>query len=125
MTCSLAFNSSSHLEFRIHSEASVVRFIFALLFKDILFKPVPGALETKYQRAPLDLNEDSFYFARQKDITRRLEAIDSGQAPDIARKVDSEHRDKKTTWVGALWDKFTRRDILAIIEVSTLCLVTE
>ena len=98
----------------------MVRFIFALLFKDILFKPVPGALETQYQREPLDLNEDSFYFARREDIDRRLEAILSGQASDIARKVDSEHRDKNTTWVGALWDRFTREDILAIIEVSTL-----
>ena len=103
----------------------MVRFIFALLFKDILFKPVPGALETEYQTGPLDLDEDSFYFARQKDITRRLGEIEGGQAPHIARKVDAEHRDKKTMWVGALWDRFTGEDILAIIEVGTLCLVTE
>ena len=98
----------------------MVRFIFALLFKDILFKPVPGALETEYQSEPLDLDEDSFYLVRQDDIKQRLEAIESGQAPGIARKVDYEHRDKKTMWVGALWDRFTREDILAIIEVSAL-----
>ena len=103
----------------------MVRFIFALLFKDILFKPVPGALETEYQTGPLDLDEDSFYFVRQKEITRRLEAIEAGQALHIARKTDDEHRDKKSMWVGALWDRFTKEDILAIIEVSTLCLVTE
>lgn len=103
----------------------MVRFIFALLFNDILFKPVPGALETEYQTGPLDLDEDSFYFVRQKDITRRLEEIDCGQGPHIARKIDAEHRDKKTMWVGALWDRFTRDDILAIVEVSTLCLVAE
>lgn len=125
VTYSLAINCSSHLGFRIHSEGSVVRFIFALLFKDILFKPVLGALETEYQTGPLDLGEDSFYFVRQKDITRRLEEIESGQGPHIARQIDAEHRDKKTMWVGALWDRFTRDDILAIIEVSTLCLVTE
>ena len=125
MTCFIAINCPSHLGLRIHSEGSVVRFIFALLFKDILFKPVPGALETEYQTAPLDLDEDSFYFVRQEDVTRRLEEIDRGQGPHIARKIDAEHRDKKTMWVGALWDRFTRDDILAIIEVSTLCLVTE
>lgn len=103
----------------------MVRFIFALLFKDILFKSVPGALETEYQTGPLDLDEDSFYFVRQKDITRRLEAIEGGQALDIAKMVDAEHRDKKTMWVGALWDRFTREDILAIIEVSKLCPITE
>jgi len=102
----------------------VVRFIFALLFRDILFKPIPGALETEYQTGPLDLDEDSFYFVRQNDITERLGAIESGQALHIARKVDAEHRDKKTMWVGALWDRFTREDILAIVEVSKLCLVT-
>lgn len=125
MVGSLATDWSSYPGLRIHSEGSVVRFIFALLFKDILFKPVPGALETEYQTGPLDLDEGSFYFVRQKDIAQRLEAIESGQALHIARKVDAEHRDKKTMWVGALWDKFTREDILAIIEVSKPRLVTE
>jgi Fanconi-associated nuclease 1 len=103
----------------------VVRFIFALLFQDILFKPVPGAFETEYQTGPLDLDEDSFYFIRQEDIIRRLEAIESGQALRIAKKVDAEHREKKTIWVGTLWDRFAREDILAIIEVSKLCPVTK
>lgn len=34
--------------------------IFTLIMWDILFLPIDGVFETQYQRAPLDLGEDSF-----------------------------------------------------------------
>lgn len=31
-----------------------------MIFWDVLFAPVPGAFETEFQSAPLDLNSDAF-----------------------------------------------------------------
>lgn len=46
----------------------MARTLFALLFWDIMFANISGALETPFQDAPLDLCEDMFYYA-QKDNT--------------------------------------------------------
>ena len=105
---------------RYHSEGSIVRTIFGLLFFDIIFASIPGAFETPYQSAPLDIAEDSFYFARRDLIDRRLDEIEGGAAARILARIDEEHRDKKTWCVGVHWDLFQRSDLLEIIEVRTI-----
>lgn len=100
----------------LHCEGSIVRFIFALLFHDILFMPVNGAFETPYQTGPLDLALDVFYSARKEAIDARLNQILNGDALNIATFIDEENREKQTFYVGSRWDKFKREEILEIIE---------
>jgi Fanconi-associated nuclease 1 len=38
-----------------HSESSILTTLFCLLLWPVLFHPLPGAFETPYQTAPLDL----------------------------------------------------------------------
>lgn len=94
--------------------------LFGILFWDIIFAPIPGAFETPYQSAPLDIAEDTFYYARQDMIDERLREIehDAGRARGIVDAVDGQHREKGTWCVGVRWDAFERQDLLDIVEVS-------
>ncbi|KAI0062194.1 hypothetical protein BV25DRAFT_1916125 [Artomyces pyxidatus] len=111
-----------------HCEGSIVRTLFGILFWDIIFAPVSGAFETPYQAAPLDIMEDSFYFAREELIEQRLKELEEGFAGKILRSVDEEHRDKNTWCVGVDWDAFPREHLFEIIEcfpsgaaLATIC----
>ncbi|KAH9462468.1 hypothetical protein Pst134EB_006363 [Puccinia striiformis f. sp. tritici] len=46
--------------------------IFALVFWDIIFAPIPGAFETAFQTAPLDIATDAFEIARRPMIEERM-----------------------------------------------------
>ncbi|KIY50727.1 hypothetical protein FISHEDRAFT_56908 [Fistulina hepatica ATCC 64428] len=85
-----------------HSENMVLTTIFGLLFWDILFSPVPGAFVTPFQVAPLDLVEDSFYFARKTLIDKRMEEIRYGDAKEILLRHDNTYRDTNTFCTGCL-----------------------
>ncbi|KAG9020285.1 hypothetical protein FS842_007431, partial [Serendipita sp. 407] len=77
---------------------------------------VPGAFETPYQTAPLDLVMDTFYTSRKEVIDARLKQILNGDALVFADKTDSEHRKDRTFFVGGKWDAFERHEILEILE---------
>jgi hypothetical protein len=78
---------------------------------------VQGAFETAFQDRPLDMNEDSFYYARQDLIEQRLLEIKDGMARSILEKHDDKHREKKTLCVGVQWDMCEKQDLLEIVEV--------
>ncbi|EGN95749.1 hypothetical protein SERLA73DRAFT_76815 [Serpula lacrymans var. lacrymans S7.3] len=61
------------------SNGQNIHMLFGLLFWDIIFAPVPGAFETPFQSAPLDIAEDSFYHSRKEIIEQRLEELESGK----------------------------------------------
>jgi fanconi-associated nuclease 1 len=92
--------------------------LFGLLFFDIIFASIPGAFETPYQSAPLDIAEDTFYDARRDLIEARLLEIEAGTAKDIVERVDAEHREKGTWCVGVRWDLFERQDLMEIVQVG-------
>lgn len=110
-----------------HSEGSIVRMLFGLLFWDIIFAPIPGAFETPYQSAPLDIAEDSFLFSRVDLITARLAQIENGEASALIERTDDEHRPLGTWCVGVRWDMFPKEDLLEIADclggksLSTIC----
>ncbi|KAI9460027.1 VRR-NUC domain-containing protein [Russula earlei] len=99
-----------------HCEGRIVTTLFGLLFWDIVFAPIPGAFETPYQMAPLDIFEDTFYHARQGPIETRLDQICEGNARNIIQTVDEEHRERGTWCLGVRWDQFPREDLLEIAE---------
>lgn len=90
-----------------------------LLFWDIIFSPVPGAFETPYQTAPLDLWSDAFYVERIGVINERLDLIgqvDSSMYLDIIRRVDDKERPLQTLCAGVNWN-YEQVHLLEIAEV--------
>ena len=102
---------------RLHSESRILTTIFSLLFWDIIFADVPGAFETPYQTAPLDLAEDTFYYARKETIEARLKAIRDGNAREILEGHDDQQREKQTMCTGVRWDICDKADLVEIVEV--------
>lgn len=94
--------------------------LFGLLFWDIIFESIPGAFETPYQTAPLDIAEDSFYRARKDLVEKRLAAIEAGKGADLVLAVDAEHRASRTWCVGVQWDLFSSEDLVDIVTVNLL-----
>ncbi|KAF5391509.1 hypothetical protein D9757_002479 [Collybiopsis confluens] len=99
-----------------HSETCILTTIFALLFWDILFADVPGAFETKFQIAPLDLMEDSFHDTRKDMIKARLEELENGKALEILNRHDTQYRASKTWCVGVNWDVCNKEELAQIVE---------
>ncbi|CAE6399184.1 unnamed protein product [Rhizoctonia solani] len=100
-----------------HSEGTIVLTLFGLLFWDILFAPIPGAFETPYQSAPLDLVHDSFFGSREEIINARLEELRSipGAACQIAKDVYLREREREPWCVGVRWDLFEQEEELVEI----------
>ncbi|KAL5489948.1 hypothetical protein ACEPAI_4780 [Sanghuangporus weigelae] len=98
-----------------HSEASIVSTIWGLLFWDILFSSVPGAFETPYQSAPLDIASECFYFARKDAVEERLQEIKDGKAPEILASADDKYRENNTMCVGVRWNDYSKQDLVEIV----------
>lgn len=92
--------------------------LFGILFWDIIFAPVPGAFETPYQVAPLDIAEDTFYYSRQMIIEDRLDELKGGKAGEIVERICAEHAARGTWCVGVRWDLFQKEDLLQIVKVG-------
>jgi len=90
--------------------------IYGLLFWDIIFAPIPGAFETPFQTAPLDIADDTFYTSRQDMIDDRLSEIREGKAPELLEANDNRHRETETWCVGVRWDLCGKQDFLDIID---------
>ena len=102
---------------RLHSEGRIVYTIFGLLFWDIIFTSIPGAFETPFQVAPLDIDTDTFYHSRRELFDKRFAEIKQGKAREIIRNVDLKHSDDQTLCAGVGWDLVEREDLENITEV--------
>jgi fanconi-associated nuclease 1 len=102
----------------IHSETRIITTLFGVLFWDIIFLLVPGAFETRFQTAPLDIAEDAFYHARRDAIETRLKELEDGRGEDIAKRIEAEHRAQKTWCVGVDWTLLEEGEIVDIVRVS-------
>jgi len=107
---------------RFHCETKILTTLFALLFWDVMFTTIPGALETPFQDAPLDLCEDTFYYARKDLIEARLAEIEDGRGPEILQRHDEQYRGKETWCVGLSWDLCGREDLVDIVKVTFPCI---
>ncbi|KAJ7502993.1 VRR-NUC domain-containing protein [Mycena galericulata] len=110
-----------------HSETQILTTLFGLLFWDIIFAPVPGAFETPWQMGPLDIGDDSFYYARRDRIEKRLADIKDGQARAILEANDERHRENQTCCIGVSWKMCGREELVEIVEclggeaLSSIC----
>jgi Fanconi-associated nuclease 1 len=82
----------------------------------VLFHPVPGAFETAYQTAPLDLGEDTFSRARRDMMEARLDEMqDTATALAMLRDTDARERPRGTWAVGLSWE-FGAQELQEIAE---------
>ncbi|VDB82893.1 unnamed protein product [Peniophora sp. CBMAI 1063] len=110
-----------------HCEGGIIRTLFGILFWDVIFAPIPGAFETPYQIAPLDMCDETFATTRADAIAARSRDIIDGRAAEIFERVDAEHREKQTMCTGVKWDDYEREELMEIIDcfdkeaLATLC----
>ena len=102
--------------------------LFGLLFWDIIFANIPGAFETAYQVAPLDIAEDTFYTSREELFRARLQELEQpGRAAEIIESAYDHYGPTETATatvcVGVRWDLFTKQDLLELVSVSGILLV--
>jgi Fanconi-associated nuclease 1 len=100
-----------------HAETSVLTTIFSLLFWDIIFAPVPGVFQNRFQSAPLDLNTEFFYTQRSALIDARIEQIMGGEHVKILSETFQHYHEKRPLCVGVNWDYFSLQDLQDILEV--------
>jgi len=82
----------------------------------VLYHPLPGAFETPYQTAPLDLGEDTFAPAREDIFEQRLEAMSKTKtALEMLRETDERERARGTWAVGLNWE-YAREDLEELVE---------
>lgn len=101
---------------RYYSEGSILTTLFGLLLWPVLFHPLPGAFETPYQTAPLDLGEDTFAPSRQDLLETRLEQMSKTRnALDMLKEADERERSKQTWAVGVSWE-YGRDELAEVLE---------
>jgi fanconi-associated nuclease 1 len=79
---------------------------------------IPGAFETPYQTAPLDLWTNTFFSSRAKEIQTRISELEEGKGLEILNEVDDRERPNNTWCVGIHWEKFSKMDLLEMVKVS-------
>lgn len=77
----------------VHGENGLWTTLFALLFRDLYFLPIPGRLPTARRTGPLDLGTPAFYEARREAIEQRLAALAAGEGPRFAAAWQGESLD--------------------------------
>ncbi|XP_054720759.1 fanconi-associated nuclease 1-like [Uloborus diversus] len=95
----------------IHGEGTTFHAIYGLLFWDIIYDgDIPDVFISPYQNHPLDLNSDSFFKNREKQILSHLERLQSSTIEEIKEII-------KATWEAhhgecslVMWDRFTDVD---------------
>lgn len=97
----------------IHAESGILLTIFSLLMWDVLFTDLPDVFYTKFQTAPLDLETDSFYLARQESIETELEKIRVGMAEEMLIMSWESHLG--TACRGVNWNRFSLSDLRAAV----------
>jgi len=111
----------------VHDEGGVLTMLFVLAMWDVIFMPIEGAFETKYQREPLDMRSDAFAIVRRAEVNARLTQISNGDAVALIRATDERERPRKTYAAGCRWDDYSREQLLQIAEClgggpfSTVC----
>lgn len=101
-----------------HDEGGILKMLFTMCLWDVIFSPADSGIsdvfETPYQRAPLDLGQDSFSITRGPRLRQRLAEISSGAAPSLVTTVDEGERPRKTWAIGCRWDSYPLESLIAV-----------
>lgn len=67
----------------VRAEGGLIRTLYALLFAEAAFLPVPGALPVPHLDGPLDLGTPAFAERRRSAVDAVLDRIDAGEGPEL------------------------------------------
>ncbi len=95
----------------IHAEGSAWSTLFALLFAEAYFLPVPGALPVPHLDGPLDLGTPAFAARRTAVIGEVLAGVRAGEAGSRVAAADTRWRGMCLR--GAAWGLFEPADLVA------------
>ncbi|KAK0531215.1 hypothetical protein OC835_003754 [Tilletia horrida] len=111
----------------MHCEGGIIRMLFTLAMWDVIFLPVEGAFETKYQSEPLDMRTDAFAIVRKSEVKQRVEEIGATGGLAFIKETDDRERPRKTFACGCNWDRYSLAELLEVAEcmgggpLSTVC----
>lgn len=94
-----------------HGENELWSSLFGVLFRSVLFLPVPGMLPTPLLTGPLDLGTPGFYARRRDAIEALLAALAAGEGPD---RVRAESDSFGLAISGVRWDRFNIELLAAV-----------
>ena len=97
-----------------HGEGRPFSTLFSLLFADVLFMPVPGALPVRYLTRPLDFGTPAFRAARADAIDHVWDRVRRGGASALIR--DAWDRLYGVRIVGARWDQVTLPELQTLAD---------
>ena len=87
--------------------------LFGVLFRSVLFMPVPGMLPTPLLTGPLDLGTPGFYGRRREVIEALLAGLAAGEGPD---RVRAESSSFGLAISGVRWDRFNIELLTSVAE---------
>jgi HD superfamily phosphodiesterase len=98
-----------------HTENVLWNALFGLAFWDILFAPVPGAFQHRFQTGPADLRSPGFLAPRRAAIEARLAELEE---PGAARRLILGTADRKWGVANAFvhWRGLTREQLETALE---------
>lgn len=105
---------AAHGRVSVHGEGRLWRTLFALLFADVYFLPIAGALPVTHLSGPLDLGTPGFRARRSDAIGNILRAVVAGEAPDRIRHAHARWEGVHLAW--ARWDVTDAETLAAIAE---------
>lgn len=108
----LAGMLAAHGRRAVFGENELWTSLFGLLFRDVLFAPVPGMLPTPLLHAPLDLGTPGFAERRRPLIEDVLAAIAAGEA--AARLQVAAAENAGLAIAGVRWDRFDASTLLEV-----------
>lgn len=103
---------AAHGRVAVHAEGQLWTTLFALLFADLYFLPVDGALPVARLTGPLDLGTPAFAARRRPHVDAVLSAITAGEAHD--RIVDADARWRGCRLAGAAWHVLDGASLAAV-----------
>ncbi len=96
----------------LHGESAPWSTLFALLFYDLYFLPVPGMLPVPWLSGPLDLGRPAFAEQRRAPLENRLADITAGMAPELIAINHAAHHGEALA--GAHWQRASADDLSTI-----------
>jgi hypothetical protein len=96
----------------LSAEGTLWRTLFAVLFADLYFLPVPGALPTRFLTGPVDLGTPQFEARRRSEVQNLFASIRSGNAEALIR--DAWSRWQGCALTGAVWSAVSESELTAL-----------
>lgn len=94
----------------LHAENALFRALFGLLFWEVVFAPVKGMFQHRFQTGPLDLASEHFYENRRELVAARLEELRGASLGREVAVAFESHRGLTNAFVG--WELYTAEELV-------------